>query len=121
MRRAWRRETPLTSSEGGTRERTAASRPNVGFIGLGQVGRPLAGRLLEAGYQLRVWNRAATGATALAAEFPDRVAVAQSAGAVASKVERLVLCLLGCHEFHQEFAGGGEDSDQGVSQWRAGT
>lgn len=32
-------------------------RPVVGFIGLGLMGQPMVGRLLEAGYAVTVWNR----------------------------------------------------------------
>jgi 2-hydroxy-3-oxopropionate reductase len=45
---------------------------NIGFIGLGGMGRPMAEHLLAAGYPLRVWSRrrqAATGLLALGAEF----------------------------------------------------
>lgn len=31
----------------------------IGFVGLGVMGAPMAGRLLSAGYSLRVWNRTA--------------------------------------------------------------
>lgn len=30
---------------------------NIGFIGLGQMGRGMAGRLIDCGYRLKVWNR----------------------------------------------------------------
>lgn len=33
---------------------------NIGFIGLGVMGAPMAGHLLSAGYGLRVWNRTAS-------------------------------------------------------------
>lgn len=42
----------------------------IGFIGLGDMGRPMAGRLLEAGHRLVVWNRS-----------PARSAVLREAGA----------------------------------------
>jgi 3-hydroxyisobutyrate dehydrogenase-like beta-hydroxyacid dehydrogenase len=51
----------------------------IGFIGLGQMGRGMAGRLLEAGYPLRVWNRSRAvaetfGATgAVVAERPNEL------------------------------------------------
>jgi len=35
---------------------------NIGFIGLGQMGRNMASRLLERGYALTVWNRSAAPA-----------------------------------------------------------
>lgn len=37
----------------------------VGFIGLGRMGRGMAARLLEAGHELTVWNRARAAADAL--------------------------------------------------------
>src|SRR5262245_31834553 len=66
----------------------------VGFVGLGQIGRPLAGRLLGGGYDLVVWNRTREKAEAFAAEHAGRVTLAPSAAAVAATVDRLVLCLL---------------------------
>lgn len=51
----------------------------IGFIGLGQMGRGMAGRLLDAGYPLSVWNRSrATADTfrtrgAVVAEQPDQL------------------------------------------------
>jgi 3-hydroxyisobutyrate dehydrogenase-like beta-hydroxyacid dehydrogenase len=40
----------------------------VGFIGLGQMGEPIAANLLNAGYGLRVYNRTASKAAGLAAK-----------------------------------------------------
>ena len=40
----------------------------VGFLGLGQMGRVMAGRLLEAGHELVVYNRSPGPARALAAQ-----------------------------------------------------
>ena len=34
----------------------------IGFIGLGQMGRSMANRLLDRGYPLSVWNRSAAAA-----------------------------------------------------------
>lgn len=42
------------------------SLPSVAFLGLGRMGRPMAARLLAAGYPLAVWNRTAERAAALA-------------------------------------------------------
>lgn len=44
-----------------------APRPRVGFIGLGRMGRPMATRLLRAGFPLTVWNRSREAVEALAA------------------------------------------------------
>ena len=43
-------------------------RPLIGFIGLGNMGLPMAGNLLKAGYRVGVWNRTRDRATALQAE-----------------------------------------------------
>ncbi len=46
----------------------------IGFIGLGNLGAPMAGNLLDAGYALRVYNRTAEKADALAARGAVRAA-----------------------------------------------
>jgi 3-hydroxyisobutyrate dehydrogenase-like beta-hydroxyacid dehydrogenase len=51
----------------------------VGFIGLGQMGQAMAGRLLEAGHELTVYNRSPEAARALARKG---AAVADKAGGV---------------------------------------
>ena len=43
------------------------ARPTVGWIGLGNMGAPLAGTLVDAGYRVRVWNRTVSKADALKA------------------------------------------------------
>jgi len=43
------------------------SKPQVGFIGTGIMGAPMAHHLLRAGYPLRVWNRTAEKLASLAA------------------------------------------------------
>ena len=56
----------------------------LGFIGLGNMGEPIAANLLQAGYTLRVYNRTASKAAQLAAKGatvvprPEDVAVALS-------------------------------------------
>ena len=40
-------------------------KPRLGFIGLGNMGQPMAARLLDAGYQLMVWNRSPNKTRAL--------------------------------------------------------
>jgi 3-hydroxyisobutyrate dehydrogenase-like beta-hydroxyacid dehydrogenase len=47
---------------------------DVGFIGLGTMGRAMAGKLLEAGHQLRVWNRSAPAVAELASRGARPVA-----------------------------------------------
>src|SRR5207249_4443974 len=43
-------------------------RPVIGFIGLGNMGQPMAANLLKAGYPVRVWNRSPARAAALMAQ-----------------------------------------------------
>lgn len=58
----------------------------VGFIGLGQMGAGMAGRLLEAGVELRVWNRSSNKAQPLVERGAQQVAsaldVAEAGGVV---------------------------------------
>jgi 3-hydroxyisobutyrate dehydrogenase-like beta-hydroxyacid dehydrogenase len=44
------------------------TKPNIGFIGLGIMGRPMARNLIRAGYRLTVWNRSAQGIAAMVTE-----------------------------------------------------
>jgi 3-hydroxyisobutyrate dehydrogenase-like beta-hydroxyacid dehydrogenase len=43
-------------------------KPVVGFLGLGNMGQPMASNLLKAGYPVRVWNRRSDRAVPLVAE-----------------------------------------------------
>jgi 3-hydroxyisobutyrate dehydrogenase-like beta-hydroxyacid dehydrogenase len=43
-------------------------RPVIGFVGLGNMGQPMAANLLKAGHSVRVWNRSPGRAAALAAQ-----------------------------------------------------
>jgi len=59
-----------------------ASAPRIGWIGVGRMGNPMAGRLLDAGYAVTVWNRTAEKAEPLTAR----------GGAVASSPAGLADC-----------------------------
>mgnify|MGYP005831922811 CR=1 FL=1 len=59
----------------------------VGFIGLGSLGKAIAGRLIETGVELSVWNRSKSKATGMAA------AVADSPRELISKNDVVALCL----------------------------
>jgi len=48
-------------------------RPVIGFIGLGNMGQPMAANLLQAGYPVRVWNRSADRAAPLVTRGAVRV------------------------------------------------
>lgn len=49
------------------------SKTTVAFVGAGRMGAPMATRLLEAGFVVRVWNRS-----------PERVASLEELGAIAT-------------------------------------
>lgn len=51
----------------------------IGFIGLGNMGAAMAARLLEAGFEVRVWNRTAAAADPLVAAGAVRLASAAQA------------------------------------------
>ncbi len=46
-------------------------KPRLGFIGLGNMGGPMAGRLVDAGYPLTVWNRSPDKCNAVADNGAD--------------------------------------------------
>ena len=52
---------------------------DIGFIGLGNMGRAIAARLLHAGHRLRVWNRSPEPARRLAAEGAEALGSARVA------------------------------------------
>jgi len=60
---------------------------HVGFIGLGHLGKAIAGRLLDCGHTLTVWNRTPSKAEGLQAE------VAASPRAVAENTEIIFVCM----------------------------
>lgn len=64
----------------------------IGFCGLGRMGRLMAGRLLDAGHQVTVWNRSAGPAEELAGRG---AAVAASAREAASASELTITMLTG--------------------------
>jgi|RhiMetdeSRZDD1v2_1073273.scaffolds.fasta_scaffold28764_4 3-hydroxyisobutyrate dehydrogenase-like beta-hydroxyacid dehydrogenase len=58
----------------------------IGFLGLGEMGTPMAGRLLKAGHELTVWNRSAEKAAPLAKEGAAVAATPAKASARADVV-----------------------------------
>ena len=70
--------------------RSGTPLPFVGFIGLGQLGAPMAANLLAAGYPLTVHNRSRQAEEALAAAGATRAA---SPAEVAANAEILCLCV----------------------------
>jgi len=60
---------------------------HLGFIGLGHLGKAIAGRLLECGHSLTVWNRTAAKAEGMQAQ------VAPNPMSVASATDVVFLCM----------------------------
>lgn len=66
------------------------STPRLGFIGIGLMGAPMTRRLLDAGFDVTVWNRSADKAAALKA---DGATVAESIAELTQSVDVVMLCL----------------------------
>lgn len=62
----------------------------IGFIGLGDIGLPMATRLLDVGHELTVWNRTPTKAATLIAR---RATLADTPAALFGACELIGLCL----------------------------
>ena len=62
----------------------------VGYAGLGAIGLPMARRILDAGFELHVWNRSADKAAALVAMGAT---LAVSPAELARQVEVLCVCV----------------------------
>ncbi|MCL6481128.1 MAG: NAD(P)-dependent oxidoreductase [Firmicutes bacterium] len=65
-------------------------KPRVGFIGLGVIGAPMAGRLLDQGLPLLVWNRTPSRADSLVARGAHRAASPCELAAAADLVITMV-------------------------------
>ncbi|MFP7755739.1 NAD(P)-dependent oxidoreductase [Thermodesulfobacteriota bacterium B35] len=71
----------------------------IGFIGLGHLGKAIAGRLLDCGHSLTLWNRTPEKCKGLAATVADTPA------AVAEKTGIICLCLFDSQAVHEVLAG----------------
>ena len=85
----------------------------LGFCGLGLMGEPMARRLLQAGHELKVWNRSPAKADALVAEGALRCATPSEA---ATDVDAVILCLLDAAAVEQVVFG--PQGLAGVKGWR---
>lgn len=66
------------------------ARPSIGFVGLGVMGAPMAGRLLDAGYELTAYNRSSAALDRLVERGARR---ATNAAQVASASELVITML----------------------------
>ncbi|MFN8636060.1 MAG: NAD(P)-dependent oxidoreductase [Chloroflexota bacterium] len=69
---------------------SSGDKPTIGFVGLGQMGAPMARNLIQAGYSLVVHNRSRAIVEAIASEGASPAA---SAREVAERVEILFTCV----------------------------
>jgi 3-hydroxyisobutyrate dehydrogenase-like beta-hydroxyacid dehydrogenase len=83
----------------------------LGFCGLGQMGAPMAGRLIDAGHQVTVWNRTASKARALV----DRGATAAATPAGAAAEAEFVFTMLATPEAVQDVVLGEAGVAEGLS------
>jgi len=77
---------------------------SLGFIGAGRMGRPMVGRLVEAGYQVRALGRSTAARETLAAAGAQAVAEVAEAGAGADAV---LVCVLTDEQVRQVCLGSG--------------
>ncbi|RSN63949.1 NAD(P)-dependent oxidoreductase [Actinomadura sp. WAC 06369] len=75
----------------------------LGFVGAGRMGRPMVGRLVRAGHEVRVLGRTAEARAALAAEGAEPVADAASAGEGAAAV---LVCVFDDDQVREVCVGG---------------
>ena len=76
--------------------------PNIGFIGLGIMGRPMAGHILKGGHPLTVYNRTRSKTAELQALG---AAVADSPAGVAARSEILIIMVSDTQDVEQVVAG----------------
>ncbi len=88
--------------------------PKIAFVGLGVMGRPMAGRLVAAGHPLRAWDRAAEACAAARAAGIETVTSAAEAGREAAIAitmlptgEDVAEALFGRDGLLESFAAGG--------------
>jgi 3-hydroxyisobutyrate dehydrogenase-like beta-hydroxyacid dehydrogenase len=89
-------------------------RPVIGFVGVGNMGQPMAANLLKAGYTVRVWDRTSARAAALAVQGATSVSrpeeVAEAGGLVISSLsnDRVLEEVVGAnHELLRRLGPGG--------------
>jgi len=83
---------------------TQTGRPPIGFIGLGIMGRPMAGHLLRGGHPLTVYNRTRSKTAELQAQG---AVVAESPAEVAARSEIVIVMVTDTPDVRQVVAGPG--------------
>lgn len=85
-------------------ESASASRPAVGYVGLGLMGKPMARNILKAGFPLTVYNRTPAKTEDLAAEGAS---VAPSLAELAAGVDVICTCVTGPRDVEAVYLGAG--------------
>lgn len=80
----------------------SGSKPRVGYIGLGLMGKPMAHNVLKAGFPLSVYNRTRSRTEDLAAEG---AAVAESIPDLTRQVDAVCSCVTGPKDVEQVYLG----------------
>ncbi len=78
------------------------SKPRLGFIGLGIMGRPMVRNLLKAGYEVTVWNRSEPGIAACVKEGAQKAA---SPADVTSRCDIVLSCVTDSPDVRQVYLG----------------
>jgi len=78
------------------------SKPRLGFIGLGIMGRPMVKNLLKAGYRVTVWNRSEPGIKACVEAGAER---GISPADVAAKSDVVISCVTDSPDVKQVYLG----------------
>ncbi len=81
-----------------------ADRPALGFIGMGIMGAPMARNLLQAGYDVTVWNRTRSKAEGLTA---DGATVVGSPAEVAARSAMVMACVTNSPDVEEVALGAG--------------
>jgi 3-hydroxyisobutyrate dehydrogenase-like beta-hydroxyacid dehydrogenase len=91
---------------------------NLGFLGLGQMGRPMARNLLRAGHSVTVWNRTRSKADELAAS--DRARVARSPAEAAQDAQVVLSSLANDEAVIEAVLGNGSAGEPVLAGLRPG-
>lgn len=97
---------------------TAAVPRNIGFIGLGLMGRPMAVNLLKAGHRLTVWNRTASRAQELVSAGAT---LAKSPREVAETSDVLITIVSDPPAIESVLWGSGDQNDGALAALKAGS
>jgi len=89
-----------------------SKKPRIGYIGTGLMGGPMTGRLLDAGYEVTIWNRSPEKMK----PYLDKGAVAADGPrGVAEKADIVMMCLTAAPAVHEVVFGPGGIAEAGTA------